>query len=224
MSFFLMGAEDRLKDNQLMGLHKLLDWNRIEGHLRGLHKREWTHGGGPNPYPPIKMFKALLLANWHQLSDQGLVDSLQVRLDFMLFTGFALGDELPNESTFCRFRNRLQRMGLEQKLFDEINRQLSDRGLFIKEATTAVVDATVIESSCRPKRCIEMSEDRAEEEQEPSDTPRPQIIESADSDARWLKKGKRCYFGYKGLSAWMRRMASSRACMSPRPMCPRSIS
>lgn len=68
--------------------------------------------------------------------------------------------------------------------------------MHIKEATTAVVDATVIESVCRPRRCIEVSEDR-EEDSEPS-TNAVRIIESADPDACWLKKGKRSYFGYKG--------------------------
>ena len=196
MSFFQLGAEQRLQGNQLVALHELLDWSRIAGLLQGIHKRDWTRGGGPNPYPPIQMFKALLLGQWHSLSDQALVESLRVRLDFMVFSGFGLDSDLPDESTFCRFRKRLCQMKLDERLFQEINRQLGEKGLLIKEATTAVVDATVIESANRPRRCIEVSDDREEQQRE---TPtQARIIESVDPDARWLKKGKRSYFGYKG--------------------------
>lgn len=196
MSFFLMGAEERLKNNQLMGLHAVIDWSRLERLLTKIHKRDWTRGGGPTPYRPVQMFKAVLLAHWHQLSDQGLVDSLQVRLDFMLFTGFELGMTLPDESTICRFRNRLSDLQLDSLLFDEINAQLAEQGLVIKEASMAIIDATVIESACRPRRCIEVAQDREEETDESQ--PQARIIESADPDARWLKKGKHFHFGYKG--------------------------
>ena len=53
------------------------------------------------------MFKSILLGQWHSLSDPGLEQSLRVRLDFLQFTGFTLGDNLPDETTFCRFRNKL---------------------------------------------------------------------------------------------------------------------
>ncbi|PIE20903.1 MAG: hypothetical protein CSA61_00215, partial [Neptuniibacter caesariensis] len=33
--------------------------------------------------------------------DRELVESLKVRLDFMVFTGFDLGDVLPDSSTIC---------------------------------------------------------------------------------------------------------------------------
>ena len=195
MSFFQLGAEERLKDNQLVALNQLIDWRPVDALLSRIHKRDWTRGGGPNPYPPVQMFKALLLANWHQLSDQGLVDSLRVRLDFMLFTGFDLGAPLPDESTVGRFRNRLSDLGLDRSLFEEVNRQLEGHGLQIKQAEMAIVDATVIESANRPRRCIEVADDRNESDE---DQPHARIIESADPDARWLKKGSRYHFGYKG--------------------------
>lgn len=196
MSFFLMGAEEQLKDNQLMALHQMLDWSRIERLLTKIHRRDWTRGGGPTPYRPLQMFKSVLLAHWHQLSDQGLVDSLKVRLDFMLFTGFELGMPLPDESTVCRFRNRLSDLGIDSLLFEEINQQLAEKGFQIKEANMAIVDATIIESANRPRRCIELATDREED----NDTVRTEakVIESADPDARWLKKGNRFHFGYKG--------------------------
>ena len=69
MSFFLSGADARLQNNQLMQIHKLIDWSRIEYLVQKVHKRDWSFVGGPIPYQPIQMMKAVLLAHWHNLSD-----------------------------------------------------------------------------------------------------------------------------------------------------------
>ena len=90
---------------------------------------------------------------------------------------------------------RLPSLELDRELFEEVRYQLEGHGLQIKEASMAIVDATVIEPACRPKRCIEVVDDRNESA---TDQPQAKVIESADPDARWLKKGNRFYFGYKG--------------------------
>ena len=59
MSFFLLGAEQQLKNNQLMKLNVLIDWKQIGDRLTGLYKRDDTTGGGPIPYDPLSMFKAV---------------------------------------------------------------------------------------------------------------------------------------------------------------------
>ena len=61
-----------------------------------------SSGYGPQGYPPLSLFKALILQAWHSLSDPGLEEALRVRLDFMTFTGFDM--DIPDETTFCRFR------------------------------------------------------------------------------------------------------------------------
>lgn len=102
--------------------------------------------GGERPYDPIKMFKAILLGQWYSLSDPALEEALCVRLDFMIFTGFELLEDCPDETTLCRFRNRLIEHGLEKKLFNEINNQLEELGLKVRNASGAILDATIIES------------------------------------------------------------------------------
>jgi IS5 family transposase len=82
-------------------------------------------GYGPQGYHPLSLFKALILQVWHSLSDPGLEEALRVRLDFMAFTGFE--SDIPDETTFCRFRGLLNEQGLWQKLLDEVNRQLQVR-------------------------------------------------------------------------------------------------
>lgn len=197
-SFFSFSAEQRIKkSNVLLKLNGLMDWKRIGKRLKGLYKKDVFDQGGQRPYDPVKMFKALLLGQWYSLSDPALEEALCLRIDFMMFTGFELLEDCPDETTLCRFRNRLIEMRLEKKLFKEINHQLENLGLKIKNSQGAVLDATIIESAARPKRQIEIQEDRKEETEIPS----YELVESKDPDSRWLKKGKKCFFGYKGFVA-----------------------
>lgn len=112
-----------------------------------------------------------------------------MRLDFLQFTGFTLGDNLPDETTFCRFHNKLIKQGKLDLLFNEINAQLEAAGLKMKSADTAIVDATIIKSNARPNKTLEQQEDGNYETKL-----------SADVDAKWLKKGKKSYFGYQGFT------------------------
>ena len=104
------------------------------------------------------MFKAILLSQWYNLSDIGLEEALRVRLDFILFTGFEVETEFPDHSTLCRFRNILIDQGLDKVLFEEINEQLESMNIKVKQAECAILDATIIESSARPKKTLVVSE------------------------------------------------------------------
>ena len=66
------------------------------------------------------MFKCLLLQSWHSLSDPKLEQSLRVRLDFLAFTGFSIGSALPDETSFCKFRNKLIAQNKIEPLFNKI--------------------------------------------------------------------------------------------------------
>ena len=191
-SFFLMGARPLVESSPSMKLHELLDWGAIRSQLTGLYQREVTGAGGPEPYSPLGMFKLVLLGQWHGLSDAQLEQALRVRLDFMVFTGFEpAAGEMPDASTICRFRNRLVKAELDQKLLALINSQLEQRGLKVQGARGAIIDATIIPSAARPRQHVE---GEGEGEQ-------ARVIDSADGDARWVKKGKQAFFGYRGHTA-----------------------
>lgn len=184
-SFFELDLQNHLgEDGHLMKMSKLLEWCCFSNILKGIHSNF-----GPEGYDPVQMFKCLLLQSWHSLSDPGLEQSLRVRLDFLQFTGFSVGDKLPDETTFCRFRNKLIEKNKLEKLFNEVNRQLEGHGLKVKNADVALVDATIISANARPRKVIDAtdSEDYKTEY-------------SADPNAKWLKKGKKCYFGYQGFA------------------------
>lgn len=184
-SFFELDLENHLgSEGQLMKICKLLKWYRFSKILSDVHS-----DSGPTGYDPIQMFKCLLLQSWHSLSDPGLEQSLRVRLDFLQFTGFSIGDKLPDETTFCRFRNKLIEQGKYEKLFNEVNHQLEKYGLKVKNAEVAIVDATLISSNSRPRKFIDV------------DVEGDFTVEySADPDAKWLKKGKKYHFGYQAFA------------------------
>jgi len=184
MDFFTLGVMERVKqDNQLVRLDKLIDWKPIEGLLKGVHVNEVNPKGGPKAYNNLSMFKAILLGQWHNLSDPGLETAIRLRLDFMMFTRFDVGVDLPDETTLCRFRNKLIEQNKYYAVFNEVNRQLEEHGIKIKEAEAALVDATIVKSAARPRKTVNES---------------GEVSESADKDATWVKKGKKSYFGYRG--------------------------
>ena len=189
-SFFEIGLSAHLgKENQLVKLGKLLDWGRFSAILQDVHKEDGSTG-----YDTLKMFKALLLGQWHSLSAPGLEQSLRVRLDFLEFSGFSLGGNLPDETTFCRFRNKLVKQNKFDALFNEVNRQLEELGLKVKSADVEIVDATIISANARPRKVL------APEGDENYTTEY-----STDPDASWLKKAKKAILAIAFLPARTRK-------------------
>ena len=96
---------------------------------------------GEPAWPPLALFKALLLAVWYDLSDVKLAEALDDRGSFRRFCGRAR-----NEPTaFVRFRRELVARGLDGVLFETALSALKGRGAAIKTGT--IVDATVIRSA-----------------------------------------------------------------------------
>ncbi len=202
-SFGSLELEQRVRrDSQLKKLSVLIDWESLRVQLKNLYKRDETRGGGQPPFDELMMFKAILLGQWHSLSDTKLEEALLVRLDFMDFCGLGLSDPVPDETTLCRFRLRLIKHNRLDRLLREINGQLRRHGLMVEKTHGAVLDATLIESASRPRRTIEVEVDETGEEIIHEDGSSPgvsgQLCESADPDARWVKKGRQFTFGYRG--------------------------
>ncbi len=113
-------------------------WYRFEKLLARLR----SDGPGRPCYDPLLMLKALLVQRWYGLSDADLEETLNDRVSFRRFLGLSLEDAAPDHTTLCRFRNRLVEAGLAEKLFQEFERQLDQRGLLLKKGT--MIDASLI--------------------------------------------------------------------------------
>ena len=100
---------------------------------------------GKNDRPPFAletMLRTHFLQLWFTLSDPGMEEAF---FDTPVYRQFAQLEEfarLPDESTILRFRHRLEKHKLAEKILAVVNDLLTQRGLLLKTGT--VVDATLI--------------------------------------------------------------------------------
>src|SRR6185437_8607214 len=170
----LARRKERRRD-VLAEIGRLVDWAPFEQLLAGMY----CAAKGEAPYPPLPMFKVLLLQRWYDLSDEQMESALFDRISFLSFAGFSMEDDTPYHSTIWRFRARLMTDGLMERLFAELSRQLDVRGVTVRQGT--LIDATLITSAAlRPR----MDEDK---------------VSPADPEARFGANNERgkFSFGYK---------------------------
>lgn len=102
---------------------------------------------GEPAWPPLALFKALMLATWYDLSDVALAEALADRASFRRFCGFSRDEATPERTAFVRFRRVLVARGLDRSLFESITRQLEDKGAAVRKGT--LIDATIIASASK---------------------------------------------------------------------------
>lgn len=158
-------------------INELIDWAPIRAQLQTAYS-DSTRGRPTRDL--IQLFKGLLLQAWYDLSDPGLESALNDRLSFQRFLGISLDERIPDETTFWRFRNRLQDTGVLAEVFAALQAQLDDHNLLLEKGT--LIDASIKPASSRPPRT-----DRDTGETHPS----------RDADATWVTKGGESTFGYK---------------------------
>jgi transposase, IS5 family len=156
-------------------INQLLDWSEFERLLAVIP----VASKGEPSFPALMMFKVLLLQRWHGLSDPAMEATLFDRLSFQRFAGLSLEDETPDHSTIWRFRERLTKNGLIERLFAELERQLDAHGFLIKQGT--LIDASMVTSAAR----------RPRKEEGPTSRTDPDARFGADNERR------RFTFGYK---------------------------
>lgn len=167
----------------LAKMDSVIDWVPLVKIIAGLDQTGTKKGGRPR-HNPMLMVKSLFLQHFYGLSDPQLEEQLNDRLSFQHFVGLSLGNKAPDFTSFWKFKDELAKAGLTDRLFEEVNRQLNDKGLFVRKGS--IVDATMVEST---NRTIKKSKQQSQSVQQ-----NPQY----DSDARSTQKGNRTYFGYKG--------------------------
>ncbi len=146
LGFGEVGLARRGGSAALERVSALVDWTGFERTLAGLREE----GPGRPGYRPLLLFKALLLQAWYGLSDAELEFRLGDSLAFGRFVGLSLEDEVPDHTTLCRFRNRLVRDRLLERLFAELDGQLEGAGVVLKQGT--MLDATLIETQAAGRR------------------------------------------------------------------------
>src|SRR5215210_8163839 len=129
-------AEGLGRNPDLEAIEAAIDWDRVTTLVASIHAAPEGRPG----YPPGVMVKALLLQQWHELSDPRLEFALRDSLSFRRFVGLSAQDASPDHSSISRFRKALGERGLDAALFCEIARQLDAQGLMLKSGT--ILDAS----------------------------------------------------------------------------------
>jgi len=147
----------------------------------GIYRPKQKGAGGRPPYRSSVLLGALFLQAWYGLSDPMTEELIHDRLSFRHFLDIKSDDDIPDETTICKFRNALMEKMLFDKIFEEINSVMQERGLILKEGSH--IDATLIHSS-EPKR-------------KKDETGRVISNKAADEDASYTSKRGRKYHGFK---------------------------
>jgi transposase, IS5 family len=117
--------------SSLETLNCLIDWAPLDQALAVVY----AAAKGEPAWPPLAMFKALLLAVWHDLSDVRLAEALNDRASFRRFCGFSGTEATPERTAFVRYRKALIAHGLDRRLFEAVTAQLKSKAITIKAGT-----------------------------------------------------------------------------------------
>ena len=164
------GAARTNKKDFLNKMDSIIPWDTF---VKEIEPYYYKGERGKKPYPLELMLRIYMLQNLYDLADMKVMYEI---LDSRAFTEFCCinsPDEVPDGDTIGRFRNLLNKHGLQQTIFETVVNLLLKRGLLLKKGT--IVDSTFIEA--------------------PSSTKNKE--KKRDPEAHSAKKGNTWHFGYK---------------------------
>jgi len=117
----LQGASERL--SSLDALVSLIDWSQVAMLLDPFYPA----AKGEPAWPPLAMFKALLLLIWYDLSDVKLAEALDDRASFRRSCGFSANEATRERTAFVRFWRLFALHELDRALFGNVTMKLNQR-------------------------------------------------------------------------------------------------
>lgn len=180
-----------LGDN-LEKLDKAVNWNIFIPKINeSLNRSNGAKGGRP-AFNSLKMFKAVVVQKYFNLSDEALEFRLNDSLSFMRFTGFEFGEKMPDARTIWKFKEILTNAGVMEELFDIFQKELEKKNLIAHEG--CIVDATFTEVP--RNRNSKDDNEKLKKGEIPQDWTENKI-KHKDLDAKWTKKRNEVHYGYK---------------------------
>jgi len=153
-------------------MESLVPWKEIGDELApALYDGTFGRPG----FPTHVLVKAVLLQTWYGLSDPELEEQVLDRVSFQRFLGVVNREDIPDETTICRFRGKLIELGAMRELFDVVQGLVHESGMLVKPGT--IVDATIIEA--------------------PRGRKRQDGTKTRDTEAGFTRKNGRHFHGYK---------------------------
>jgi IS5 family transposase len=192
---------DRLKEltklgDPLMALNGKIKWEsfrEILESIRPANNPDNEKNAGRKPFDAVMMFKILILQRYYSLSDDQMEFQLKDRRSFERFV--CEGETLyhmPDAKTIWLYRERFKELGIAEKIFALFQSQLEEAGLIGKSGK--IIDASFVE--------VPRSRNSRDENKQIKEGNVPPDWNDAkknqkDTEARWTKKNKQNYYGYK---------------------------
>ena len=178
------GLGDRL---ELM--KQQIDWKPFITLVESVFQDNDTIGGRPHTDELI-VVRSMLLQAWYGLSDPELEFQCHDRLSFRNFLGFP--EQIPDFITIWRIRDRLKESNVDKQIWDELQRQLDEKGYQVKKGT--IQDASFIEAELGKKRYRQ--EKKAKKNDEHVRYSKKQL-QHMDKDGSFSVKHGQIHYGYK---------------------------
>ncbi|MEI6848358.1 MAG: IS5 family transposase [Chlorobiaceae bacterium] len=191
---FLLERLTKLKD-PLVKLEAHIDWKIFVPILDVVfNKLENRSNAGRPPFDRVLMFKILILQSLYTVSDDQMEYQITDRLSFKRFLDLKASDKVPDSKTIWNFRETLIKENVIEALFLRFNQALDDQCLFAK--TGQIVDASFVEV---PRQRNTREENQAIKAGKTPEAwmAQPNKLRQKDRDARWAKKNKMNFYGYK---------------------------
>lgn len=181
--------------NPLEKISSVIDFEFFRTTLEeGVLNQDKKNNAGAKPFDVIMMFKILILQRYYGLGDTQLEYQIIDRLSFKKFLGLESGDKVPDEKTVWAFREVLTSKGLVEKLFEQFRDYLVNKGLIMNEGK--MIDASF---TVAPRQRNTREENKIIKEGKGNElwNDQPNKKKHKDIDAKWTKKNKETFYGYK---------------------------
>jgi IS5 family transposase len=193
----LFDLEFRFRDidkdgDPLVSLNTIVNWEDFRDDLADVYAKNPKSPAGRKPFDPLLMLKILILQSLYNLSDDAMEFQIKDRLSFMRFLGLGLGDRVPDAKTIWLFRQRLTDQERIETLFARFESVLQREGFAARKGQ--IIDASLVAA---PRQRNSRKENRTIKNGEQPEGWSPEKARQKDTDARWTKKNKKTYFGYK---------------------------
>lgn len=123
-------------------LKGMLDWKGLHQRLERLYSKDQGRPG----YAPEVLFRMWLLERIYDVSDVRVVEEVTDRLSFREFVGIPFGEEVPDDTTLVKFRERIRQAKAEDELWSWFESQLERQKMSLRKGSVVIVDATLVAS------------------------------------------------------------------------------
>lgn len=129
------------RDVFLGQMNTVMPWEKLVALVEPVYPP--SDGAGRPPIGLERMLRIHFLQHWFNLSDPQAEEALYDSRAMREFVGIDLGREaVPDETTICKFRHRLEQHALGRKILATVNMHLAQNGFRVTTGT--IVDATII--------------------------------------------------------------------------------